>query len=83
VDTRSGSYNRGLHTKADEVTLKVLRLWSLPFETQIIELYKTREAGVEESLVQMYLAGFNVWSVEDIAETLWGDAGKRRRRQAN
>jgi putative transposase len=72
VDTRSGSYNRGLHTKADEVTLKALRLRSLPFETQIIELYKTRESGVEESLVQMYFAEFNVWRIEDITETLWG-----------
>jgi transposase-like protein len=36
VDTRSGSYSRRLHTKAGEVTLKVPRLRSLPFETQII-----------------------------------------------
>lgn len=30
-----------------------MRLWSLPFETQIIERYKRREASViKESLVQ-------------------------------
>ncbi len=36
-DTRAGSYARKLHTKAGEVNLKVPRLRSLPFETQIIE----------------------------------------------
>jgi transposase-like protein len=41
VDTGSGSYSRSLHTKAGEVTLKVPRLRSLPFETQIIERYKS------------------------------------------
>lgn len=37
VDTRAGSYERQLHTKAGEVTLKVPRLRTLAFETQIIE----------------------------------------------
>lgn len=37
VDTRAGSYDRQLQTKAGEVTLKIPRLRSLPFETQIIE----------------------------------------------
>jgi len=37
LDTRAGNYRRNLQTKADEVTLKVPRLRSLPFETQIIE----------------------------------------------
>jgi transposase-like protein len=34
VDTRAGSYERKLVTKAGEVQLKVPRLRSLPFETQ-------------------------------------------------
>ena len=68
VDTGSGR----LHTKAGEVTLKVPRLRSLPFETQIIERYKSRAASVEESLVQMYLAGVSVRRVEDSTEALWG-----------
>jgi transposase-like protein len=59
-DTRSGSYTRKLHTKAGEVKLKVPRLRSLPFETQIIERYKRRESSVEEALVEMYLAGVSV-----------------------
>ena len=50
VDTRAGSYDRKLQTKAGEVKLKVPRLRSLPFETQIIERYKRRETLVEEAL---------------------------------
>jgi len=52
--------------------LKVPRCRSLPFETQIIERYNRHEASVEESLVQMYLAGVSVRRVEDITEALWG-----------
>lgn len=72
LDTRAGSYTRKLHTKAGEVTLKVPRLRTLPFETQIIERYRRRESSVEEALIEMYLAGVSVRRVEDITETLWG-----------
>ena len=72
MDTRSGSYNRKLQTKAGEVTLQVPRLRTLSFETQIIERYKRREPIVEEALVEMYLAGVSVRRVEDITEALWG-----------
>ncbi len=72
VDTRAGSYDRGLQTKAGEVNLKVPRLRSLPFETQIIERYRRRESSVEEALMEMYLAGVSVRRVEDITEALWG-----------
>jgi transposase-like protein len=71
-DTRAGSYSRKLQTKAGEVTLKVPRLRSLPFETQIIERYRRRESSVEEALIEMYLAGVSVRRVEDITEALWG-----------
>ncbi len=71
-DTRAGSYTRNLQTKAGEVKLKVPRLRSLPFETQIIERYKRRESSVEEALIEMYLAGVSVRRVEDITEALWG-----------
>lgn len=73
-DTRAGSYRRKLQTKAGEVELKMPRLRSLPFESQIIERYKRRESSVEEALVEMYLAGVSVRRVEDITEALWGDA---------
>ena len=72
VDTRAGHYERKLETKAGEVTLRVPKLRSLPFETAIIERYRRREASVEEALVEMYLAGVSVRRVEDITEALWG-----------
>jgi transposase-like protein len=72
IDTRAGSYERKLVTKAGEVKLKVPRLRSLPFETQIIERYRRRESSVEEALMEMYLAGVSVRRVEDITEALWG-----------
>ena len=52
VSTRAGHYQRSLHTKAGQVTLKVPRLRSLPFETQIIERYRRRESSVEEALME-------------------------------
>ena len=71
-DTRAGSYQRQLQTKAGEVTLKVPKLRTLPFETAIIERYRRRESSVEEALVEMYLTGVSVRRVEDITEALWG-----------
>jgi putative transposase len=71
-DTRAGSYERQLHTKAGEVTLQVPKLRSLPFETAIIERYRRRETSVEEALIEMYLAGVSVRRVEDITQALWG-----------
>ena len=37
VDTRAGHYERKLHTTAGEVKLRVPKLRTVPFETQIIE----------------------------------------------
>jgi transposase-like protein len=71
-DTRAGSYERQLQTKAGEVSLRVPKLRTLPFETAIIERYRRRESSVEEALVEMYLAGVSVRRVEDITEALWG-----------
>ena len=71
-DTRAGHYNRGLHTKAGEVKLKVPKLRQQTFETAIIERYKRRESSVEEALIEMYLAGVSVRRVEDITQALWG-----------
>lgn len=73
VDGRAGSYRRRLLTKAGAVDLKVPRLRTLPFEMQIIERYRRRESSIEESLVEMYLAGVSVRRVEDITEALWGE----------
>lgn len=70
-DTRAGSYKRKLLTSAGKVELTVPRLRSLPFETEIIRRYQTRQSSVEESLIEMYLAGVSVRRVEDITEALW------------
>jgi putative transposase len=71
-DTRAGSYERKLQTKAGEVMLKVPKLRQQTFETAIIERYRRREASVEEALIEMYFAGVSVRRVEDITEALWG-----------
>jgi len=72
LDTRAGHYERKFHTKAGEVALKMPRLRSMPFETQIIERYRRRESSIEEAMIEMYLAGVSVRRVEDITEALWG-----------
>jgi putative transposase len=72
VDTRAGSYARTLHTKAGEVTLNMPKLRKQTFETAIIERYRRRESSIEESLIEMYLAGVSVRRVEDITQALWG-----------
>jgi transposase-like protein len=72
VDTRAGSYERQFHTKAGQVTLKMPKLRKQTFETAIIERYRRREASIEESLIEMYLAGVSVRRVEDITQALWG-----------
>jgi putative transposase len=71
-DTRAGHYTRKLETQAGQVTLKVPKLRSLPFETAIIQRYQRRESSVEEALIEMYLAGVSVRRVEDITQALWG-----------
>jgi putative transposase len=71
-DTRAGHYERKLQTQAGEVTLKMPKLRTIPFETAIIERYRRRECSVEEALIEMYLAGVSVRRVEDITEALWG-----------
>ena len=45
VDTRAGHYHRKLVTKAGTMDIKVPKLRKLPFETGIIERYKTQYLG--------------------------------------
>ena len=71
-DTRAGSYERKLHTKAGEVKLKVPKLRQQTFETAIIERYRRRESSVEEAMIEMYLAGVSVRRVEDGAKSREG-----------
>lgn len=69
--TRAGTYKRKLLTTAGEVELKVPRLSPLPFETEIIRRYQTKQNSVEEALIEMYLSGVSVRRVEEITEALW------------
>ncbi len=71
-DTRAGSYERTLQTKAGDVNLKIPKLRRPTFETAIIERYRRRESSVEEALIEMYLAGISVRRVEHITAALWG-----------
>jgi putative transposase len=54
-DTRAGSYQRQLHTKVGQVSLRVPRLRTLPFATSIIERYSRRESSVQEELIEFRL----------------------------
>lgn len=72
LSTRAGHYTKTLHAVAGELKLKIPRLRSIPFETAIIERYRRREASVEESLIEMYIASVSVKRVEDITQALWG-----------
>lgn len=72
MDTRAGSCKRQRQTKASQVSPKVPTLRGLPFDVAIIERYRRRESSVEETLVEMYLAGVSLRRVEDITQALWG-----------
>ena len=69
---RAGHYERSFTTTSGDLTLKMPKLKGVPFETAIIERYRRRESSVEETLIEMYLAGVSVRRVEDITEALWG-----------
>lgn len=45
---RSGHYSRNLTTTSEDVTLKVLKLKGISFETAIIGRYHCRESSVED-----------------------------------
>lgn len=77
-DYRSGHYERKLHTRSGEVTLKVPKLRKQMLDTEITERYRRRESSVEETLMEMYLAGVSVRRVEDITEALCGGRAYRR-----
>src|ERR1035437_7938791 len=56
-DTRAGSYDRHLQTKAGEVTLTIPKLRNLPFETAIIERYRQCEQIIFLAAPSCYLSG--------------------------
>ena len=66
-DTRAGSYERSLYTKAGEVKLKCLSCAVRPSRAPLSSV----TGPIEEYLIGVYLAG-SVRRVEDITEALWG-----------
>lgn len=70
---RAGHYDRSLTAKAGRLALKVPKLKGALFESAVIERYRRREQSVEESLIDMYLAGVSTRQVDDISQLLWGD----------
>ena len=70
---RVGHYERDLTVKAGTVTLKVPKLKGALFESAVIERYRRREQSVEETLIDMYLAGVSTRQVDDISRLLWGE----------
>lgn len=69
---RAGHYDRGLTTSSGEVTIHMPKLEGARLATAIIERYRRREAGVEEAMIEMYLAGVSTRRIEDVSEILWG-----------
>ena len=51
LDSRTGSYKRKLLTTSGEVELTVPHLRRLPFETQIIQRYQTKQSSVGCELI--------------------------------
>ena len=52
--------------------LDVPKLRGATFQTAVIERYRRRETGVEEAIIEMYLAGVSTRRIEDVSEILWG-----------
>lgn len=69
---RSGHYDHKLTTTSGDITLHMPCLKGVAFEAAIIERYRRRESSIEESLIEMYLAGVSVRHVEDITQAQWG-----------
>jgi putative transposase len=71
-DTRAGSFDRRLQTRASEVTNPDKSEAAHPaVRNAIIERHRRRESSIEEALIEMYLARVNVRRVEDFMQALW------------
>ena len=70
---RAGHYARRFTVRAGRLGLKVPKLKGALFGSAVIERYRRREQSVEESLIDMYLAGVSTRRVDDIGQLLWGE----------
>ena len=71
---RAGHYDRKLATTSGEATIHMPKLKGMRFTTSIIERYRRRETSVEETMIEMYLAGVSTRRIEDVSEILWGSS---------
>lgn len=69
---RAGHHGRGLTTSSGEVTIHMPKLKGARLATAAIERHRRREAGVEEAMIGMHLAGVSIRGIEDVSEILWG-----------
>lgn len=69
---RSGHCKRKLVTTSGEVVLDAPKLRGATFQTAVTERYRRRETGVEEAIIEMYLAGVSTRRIEDVSGILWG-----------
>ena len=63
-----------LAATSGEVTIHMPKLKGMRFTTSIIERYRRRETSVEETMIEMYLAGVSTRRIEDVSEILWGSS---------
>lgn len=59
-----------LQAEAREVEVKMPELRRQAVETAIIECYRRGDISIEETIVQVYLAGVSICQLEDITEAL-------------
>ena len=71
---RAGHYERKLTTTSGEVTIRIPKLKGARFTTAIIERYRRRETSIEETMIEMYLAGVSTRRIEDDSEILRGSS---------
>lgn len=69
---RAGHHGRGPATSSGEVTIHMPELKGARLATAAIERYRSREASVEEAMIEMYLAGVSARGIEDVSEILRG-----------
>ncbi|WP_419005648.1 transposase [Collinsella stercoris] len=69
---RAGHHDRGPATSSGEVTIRMPKLKGARLATAAIERHRGREAGVEEAMIEMYLAGVSTGGIEAVSEILWG-----------
>ena len=65
---RAGHCDRGPATSSGEVAIHMPKLKGARLATAAIERHRRREAGVEEAMIEMHLAGVSTRGIEDVSE---------------